>query len=316
MYTNIKYPKRAKEENIEGVVVIQFTIKKDGAIRDAKIMREIGGGCGRAALEVIEKMPNWIPGKQRGKAVDVQFNIPIKFKLEGKINEEEDAVFQVVEEMPLFPGCATEEISREEKKQCSDMAMLQFIYKNIKYPKSAKERGLEGIVVVKFVVDKDGHLINEEIIRSVDPDMDAEVINVIDLMNEMPELWTPGKQNGKAVKVEMVLPVKFKMAPTAVTEAEQPQAKAELATLNLPNFRLSPNPTNGLVELSFEKSEGSPLSIQITDANGRAVFSQDVEAGFGGVYSQQIQLKGKEKGMYILNITQDGKSFTDKIVLQ
>ena len=79
---NLIYPEKAKAEGIEGRVFITFTIEKDGSVSNVKILRGIGGGCDEAAKEVVEKMPKWKPGTQRGKPVRVQFNLPIKFELE------------------------------------------------------------------------------------------------------------------------------------------------------------------------------------------------------------------------------------------
>ena len=78
---NIKYPKQAKTENIQGKVFIEFIIEKDGKISNVKVKRGIGGGCDEEALRVIRNMPNWIPGKQRGESVRVVYTIPIKFSL-------------------------------------------------------------------------------------------------------------------------------------------------------------------------------------------------------------------------------------------
>ncbi len=80
---NVKYPEVARKEGIEGRVFVTFVVDKDGSIADVKILRGIGGGCDEEAIRVIENMPKWIPGKQRGKDVRVQFNMPIVFKLNG-----------------------------------------------------------------------------------------------------------------------------------------------------------------------------------------------------------------------------------------
>lgn len=82
VYKNIKYPALARENGIQGMVVIRFVVEKDGSISKAEVAREIGGGCGNEALRVVNSMPNWIPGKQRGRKVRVQFNLPVKFKLD------------------------------------------------------------------------------------------------------------------------------------------------------------------------------------------------------------------------------------------
>ncbi|MBI1227937.1 MAG: TonB family protein [Bacteroidetes bacterium] len=81
IYENIRYPDIARQNGIEGTVYIKFVVEKDGSISNANIVRDIGGGCGQEAMRVVGKMPKWQPGKQRGRAVRVQFNLPVKFKL-------------------------------------------------------------------------------------------------------------------------------------------------------------------------------------------------------------------------------------------
>ena len=78
---SIKYPALAKENNIEGRVYVTFVVEKDGSIANPRILRDIGGGCGQEAIRGVKAMPKWKPGKQRGKNVRVQFNLPVSFKL-------------------------------------------------------------------------------------------------------------------------------------------------------------------------------------------------------------------------------------------
>jgi len=78
---NIKYPQMATDAGISGVVYVTFVVDKDGKIRDVKVLRGIGGGCDEEAVRVVKSMPTWKPGKQRGKAVTVQYNLPIRFTL-------------------------------------------------------------------------------------------------------------------------------------------------------------------------------------------------------------------------------------------
>ena len=79
---NIKYPEEAIKKKIQGRVFVTFVVEVDGSISDVKLLRGIGGGCDEEAIRVIENMPKWEPGKQRGEAVRVQFNMPIKFQLD------------------------------------------------------------------------------------------------------------------------------------------------------------------------------------------------------------------------------------------
>jgi len=79
---NIKYPPLAKESGIQGRVFINFVVEPTGAISNVKILRGIGGGCDEEAVRVVESMPKWKPGKQRGKNVRVSYNLPVKFTLQ------------------------------------------------------------------------------------------------------------------------------------------------------------------------------------------------------------------------------------------
>jgi len=79
---NIKYPEEAKELGIQGKVFVTFVVEVDGSITDVRVLRGIGGGCDEEAIRVVKAMPKWIPGKQRGVPVRVQFNLPIKFTLQ------------------------------------------------------------------------------------------------------------------------------------------------------------------------------------------------------------------------------------------
>ena len=102
-------------------------------------------------------------------------------------------VFDVVEVMPQYPGGQT--------------AMLQYMMKNIKYPKQAMKEGIQGRVTVSFIVEKDGRVSNVRLLRSVQPLLDKEAIRVV---KSMPK-WSPGKQKGKPVRVRFNLPVMFKL---------------------------------------------------------------------------------------------------------
>lgn len=79
---SIQYPEMARDNGITGTVVIKFVVEKDGSITKASILREIGGGCGKEALRVVNGMPKWKPGQQSGKAVRTEFTLPVQFELQ------------------------------------------------------------------------------------------------------------------------------------------------------------------------------------------------------------------------------------------
>ena len=106
---------------------------------------------------------------------------------------EETKVFDVVEEMPQFPG--------------GQAALLEYLAKNIKYPVVAEENGVQGRVIVTFVVERDGSITDVRVVKSVDPSLDKEAARVV---KSMPK-WQPGKQNGSAVRVKYTVPVQFRL---------------------------------------------------------------------------------------------------------
>ncbi len=120
----------------------------------------------------------------------------------------EKEIFKVVEEMPRFPGCESLP-TMAEKKACADKKMLEFIYANISYPSIARENNIEGTVVIRFVVDKDGNVGDAEIIREIGGGCGEEALRIVQLMGKLPQKWIPGKQRGRPVNVYFTLPVKF-----------------------------------------------------------------------------------------------------------
>ena len=108
-------------------------------------------------------------------------------------HEEENKVFDIVEQQPLFPG--------------GPAALLKYLSENTKYPVVAQENGVQGRVTVQFVVEKDGSISDVHVLRGVDPSLDKEAVRVV---KSMPR-WTPGKQNGITVRVNYRVPVLFRL---------------------------------------------------------------------------------------------------------
>lgn len=120
-------------------------------------------------------------------------------------------IFEVVEQMPRFPGCEDAAGDDNAKKACADQKMMQWIYSQIKYPAQAREMGIEGTAVISFVVNEQGEITNPEIRKKVGGGCEEEALRVIKEMSKMKDKWTPGKQRGKAVAVRYTLPVRFKL---------------------------------------------------------------------------------------------------------
>lgn len=116
------------------------------------------------------------------------------------------------EQMPRFPGCEDMEGSNKEKEACSQRKLLQYIADKLKYPAAARENGIEGLVVVRFIVSKEGDIIKMKVLRDIGAGCGKAALEVVSAMNELPESWTPGKQRGRPVNVQYTLPVKFKLS--------------------------------------------------------------------------------------------------------
>ena len=123
--------------------------------------------------------------------VEVVIAAPVEAPVE---EEEEEVVFMVVETMPEFPG--------------GQQALFKYLSENVKYPVIAQENGIQGRVICQFVVNKDGSIVDVEVVRSGgDASLDKEAVRVI---KSMPK-WKPGKQRGKAVRVKYTVPVNFRL---------------------------------------------------------------------------------------------------------
>ncbi len=116
--------------------------------------------------------------------------VPVEVE-EEEVQEQE--IFQIVEEMPAYPG--------------GEQKLMEFVAKNIKYPQIARETGIQGRVFVGFVVEPDGSVSNVKVLRGIGGGCDEEAMRVV---KSMPK-WKPGKQRGKAVRVSYMLPVNFKL---------------------------------------------------------------------------------------------------------
>ena len=149
------------------------------------------------AEEIIEIVDNEARGEETVILASDETDMAEEVKFAPVVVEEEEPeeqqIFQIVEEMPEFPGGMGE--------------CLKFLMKNAKYPTISQENGVQGKVSVKFVIEKDGSIADPVVVRGVDPYLDKEALRVV---KSMPK-WKPGKQRGKPVRVSYTVPVIFKL---------------------------------------------------------------------------------------------------------
>lgn len=217
---NCKYPLNAQINGIHGKVVVSFIVECDGTISDVKIARSVESSLDNEAKRVVMAMPKWNPGKHNGIPVRVRHQVPVVFVIDsdfhktnpktnlvasvtdsGSILEtdslasiaDKDEPFTVVERMPSFPG--------------GDAALVAFLRENVHYPTFAVMQGIQGRVVVSFVVECDGSISEVKVIRSVCRQLDEEAMRVVMAMPK----WIPGMQSGRLVRVIWQVPVRFSL---------------------------------------------------------------------------------------------------------
>jgi TonB family protein len=116
-----------------------------------------------------------------------------RLKIPGEVLSTDEKVYDVIEQMPLFPG--------------GEKALLNYIAKNLKYPVEAQKKGIQGRVILRFVVASSGKTTRVEVMRSLSPVLDKEAVRVVESLPD----WTPGKQNGVNVNVYYTLPISFRL---------------------------------------------------------------------------------------------------------
>ena len=178
-------------QNLDEMVVVAMAPNEDGTTTIKAQMKDKNG----------EK--SYLEGKMASTKKDGMTVNQVDWQKKASNSEpQEKVIFQVVEEMPQFPGGMGE--------------AMKFLAKNMKYPVAAQQAKIEGRVIVQFVVEKDGSVSDVKVMRGVNSELDAEAIRVVSMMPK----WIPGKQRGKAVAVKYTMPIMFRLQ-TPASEKEK-----------------------------------------------------------------------------------------------
>jgi TonB family protein len=194
---SVKYPQDAQQKGISGRVFVTFVVNKEGEVDQARVVRGVDPSLDAEALRVMNSIPKWTPGYEKGEAVNVTYTVPINFSLKDDKKKDEVSVdgrvnsSQMDGVAPQFPG--------------GDLELQKFIARTIKYPVEAQEKGETGRVFVTFIINKLGAVENVCTAKSVSPSLDAEAIRVIKTLPN----WIPGSKDGESVNVTYTLPINF-----------------------------------------------------------------------------------------------------------
>lgn len=235
LLNNVQLPEY--QDDPEFQVRLSFIVNKDGTLSDVRLLEGYEYFFDRDLLKTFSNMPKWEPGRNKGVSTTTEAVLPITFYPFGtaindiviiereedwegieegisivkvvsvenviqspKVSQntspkkESDTVLDYAEQSPSFPG--------------GEAALKKWIERNLQYPLLAKESGVEGHVIVEFVVEKDGRLTEEKVIRGIEREVDQEALRLI---RKMPR-WQPGKNNGSPVRCRHTLPINFKLS--------------------------------------------------------------------------------------------------------
>lgn len=318
----LNYPAAAKENNLQGTVVVGFIVDQEGRVKDAKIVRDIGAGCGEEALRVIRSMPLWQPGREKGKNVGVELKLPIRFQLPAATSEDKqpkpvtdngqpgEEIFTVVEKMPTYGPDCPNETDPEKRQNCSNQALFGHILKNMRYPEMARKDSLEGTVVVEFVIDKQGYVSKSKILKDIGGGCGEEVLRVVNSMAR----WNPGEQRGRNVNVQFRLPVRFKLTDGLATAKVSKPAPAGTSTLAVTDFQLSPNPGSGIFQLRFQAAAAT-TTVRVYSTQGKEIFTRQLEPG-NGRFATELNLNSQPAGTYLVQISQENQVLVKQLIVQ
>ena len=235
---NMAYPEEVREKKLMGKVFVQFVINKNGEVVNPRIARGIDPILDNEIIRVVQNMPKWTPGMNNGEPVNVMKTIPVSFKNEPQPEETArdinladssfilsynfktnawDTVYSNIDEMPEYPG--------------GEHNLQMDIVRNLRYPKDAVKKKLQGKVLVQFVIDEKGKVRNIRIIDSPHPIFNEEAIRAVELLRN----FKPGKFQGKPIKVQYTLPINFQL------DEPQPEETARDINLADSSFILSYN---------------------------------------------------------------------------
>jgi TonB family protein len=199
---NIQYPETARQQDIQGTVVLSYVVETNGKISNLKIMRDIGGGCGAEAVRVFTALDeaglSWKPGIQDKKAVRVRQTMPLRFKLEETkpyyLSVKGDTIYTSVAVEPSFRGGMD--------------SLRSFVANQVRYPKAYRDSCKNGIIEMNLLLRSNGKVEVDNHLDFYRLGLDFEW-EALQLVQKSQGLWTPAQYDGKAVHVMIPLRVFF-----------------------------------------------------------------------------------------------------------
>ena len=219
----LSYPSDAVTRNAQGLVVYTFVVEKDGTLSNFNIIHRADSLLNKEALRILQTMPPWRPARHKGEIVRAETYVPMYFKLNknalaaarttgapsssatarayAKTNPgiiENTDIYTIVDKMPQY--------------ETGEQGLSKFISHNIRYPREALQKGIEGRILCSFIVSSDGSISNIEVVEGLDTLLNDEAIRVLGIMPK----WIPGENEGEKVHVKCLLPIDFTIDETPI----------------------------------------------------------------------------------------------------
>ena len=234
LINNLNYPitKLKSDTLVEIPVVVIFNVEDDGSISNVRVKEPVHPDFDKEAIRVVQKMENWKPAMSNGRLVRSKFHVTILLhsmpepsipqyanmpvlgfmdrgedkdstsckkemvsKSESDDDDDDDMIMgMIVEQKPVFPG--------------GQKALMEFLKSNLVYPKAAQDSSIQGRVIVRFTVEKDGSITDVEVARGIYPALDEEAVRVVSMMPK----WQPAMRKGEPIRSKFTLPIYFRLA--------------------------------------------------------------------------------------------------------
>ena len=199
VFSQVKYPEQAIREDLGGRVTMQFTVSKDGSVKDVKVLRGVHPVLDAEAVRVISSSPKWEPGMVNDKPVDVRYVFPVIFKTRS--TDKSVSSFDLDVRPATFGP--SDDIDRTLRSTSNEFT--KWVFLNMKYPDEAIKKMIQGKAIATFDILETGDITNIKIIKSAHPLLDAELVRVL----EMSPKWNAAMKNGLPVRTTYTFPFLF-----------------------------------------------------------------------------------------------------------
>lgn len=204
---NQRYPTAALQRGAQGTVPVTFVVEKSGVISSVAVAKALDPDLDQEAIRLIKGGPKWTPAQHRGAKVRQRVTVPVSFAIPADEAKSTTVAASPAAGAATPSGATLVKPDEPARPVGGTEAFFAWIQENQKYPALARQRKIQGRVMVEFIVEKDGSLLEPKVLKRLGSGLDEEALRLI----KMAPKWTPARYQGQAMKQKMVLPVVFQL---------------------------------------------------------------------------------------------------------